>query len=56
MRTLTTTSSPPRHIRREITRALRGTRRVRDEHAPLLDAKAAGRMLGVPLTWLLAQA
>jgi len=24
--------------------------------APLLDAKAAGRLLGVPHTWLLAQA
>lgn len=33
-------------------------RRPRDRlaFAPLIDAKAAGRLLGVPHTWLLAQA
>jgi len=37
-------------------------RRVRDIHdhgapfTPLIDAKAAGQLLGVPPTWLLAQA
>jgi excisionase family DNA binding protein len=34
-------------------------RGIRDQgapFAPLIDAKAAGRLLGVPHTWLLAQA
>jgi excisionase family DNA binding protein len=37
----------------------RGARGIHDHgapFAPLIDAKAAGRLLGVPHTWLLAQA
>lgn len=37
----------------------RGARGIHDQgapFAPLIDAKAAGRLLGVPHTWLLAQA
>jgi excisionase family DNA binding protein len=39
-------------------RLLRGRRGIADRHAfaPLMDAKAAGKLLGVPHTWLLAQA
>jgi excisionase family DNA binding protein len=58
MRTLTTI--PSRHPRRVRPRgrSFRGARGVRDEHAftPLLDAKAASKLLGIPPTWLLAQA
>jgi excisionase family DNA binding protein len=34
----------------------RGVAELSRGFAPLLDAKAAGRMLGVPHSWLLAQA
>ncbi len=39
-------------------RLLGRVRRITDQRtfAPLIDAKAAGRLLGVPHTWLLAQA
>ncbi|HWY90332.1 MAG TPA: helix-turn-helix domain-containing protein [Solirubrobacteraceae bacterium] len=49
------------HMRRR-TGSLRPRRHARGIHdpgapfAPLIDAKAAGRLLGVPHTWLLAQA
>jgi excisionase family DNA binding protein len=49
------------HVRRRAA-SLRPRRRARGIHktgapfAPLIDAKAAGRLLGVPHTWLLAQA
>lgn len=58
MQTLTFTSTPPRRIRQGLTRVFRGTRRICDEHAfaPLLDAQAASKLLGIPPTWLLAQA
>jgi excisionase family DNA binding protein len=41
-----------------VRRLLSRGRHVRDEaaFAPLLDAKAAAQLLGVPPTWLLAQA
>jgi excisionase family DNA binding protein len=42
MRALTASSEPAKHIRRAFT--------------PLIDAKAASTLLGVPYTWLLAQA
>jgi excisionase family DNA binding protein len=42
MRDLTGTPEPAKHIRRAFT--------------PLIDAKAASNLLGVPYTWLLAQA
>jgi hypothetical protein len=58
MQTLTITPTSPRRIRQGLARAFQGTRRVCDEHAfaPLLDAKAASKLLGIPPTWLLAQA
>jgi excisionase family DNA binding protein len=39
-------------------RSVRGARHARDSYtfAPLLDAKAASALLGVPPSWLLAQA
>jgi excisionase family DNA binding protein len=49
------------HVRRRAA-SLLPRRRARGIHetgtpvAPLIDAKAAGRLLGVPHTWLLAQA
>jgi excisionase family DNA binding protein len=35
---------------------LRAIRSIRRAFTPLIDAKAAGQLLGVPHTWLLAQA
>jgi excisionase family DNA binding protein len=61
MLSLTTHALGQRHMRRR-TASLRPWRRVRGIHdagapfVPLIDAKAAGRLLGVPHTWLLAQA
>jgi excisionase family DNA binding protein len=37
-------------------RRTRGIHEAGTPFAPLIDAKAAGRLLGVPHTWLLAQA
>jgi excisionase family DNA binding protein len=58
MRTLTTL--PQRPVGRLRTSAVRLLHRRRGIEtagfAPLIDAKAAGRLLGVPHTWLLAQA
>ena len=59
MRTLTTL--PPRpagRLRSGAARLLRRGRGISDEHAftRRLDAKAASGLLGVPYTWLLAQA
>ena len=50
-----------RHMRRHPTSLLprRRTRGIHEAGAPftpLIDARAAGRLLGVPHTWLLAQA
>jgi excisionase family DNA binding protein len=59
MRTLTTAPSRRlRRVRRGGPRSFRGTRGIHDEHAfaPLLDAQAASKLLGIPPTWLLAQA
>jgi excisionase family DNA binding protein len=59
MRTLMTIPSRrPQRIRPGGSRSFRGVRGVHDEHAfaPLLDAKAASKLLGIPPTWLLAQA
>ncbi len=62
MQPLTTIPTRHHHARRR-TASLRPWRRARgavEEHAaaftPLIDATAAGRLLGVPHTWLLAQA
>ncbi len=61
MLSLTTRASRHRHMSRRATSIL-PRRRARGIHdrdvpfAPLIDAKAAGRLLGVPPTWLLAQA
>lgn len=41
---------------RGVHRRLLGTRGERRSFSPLIDAKAAGELLGVPHTWLLAQA
>ena len=59
MRTLTTISQRPvGRIRSSTARLLRRHRGVADTavFAPLLDAKAASELLGVPPSWLLAQA
>jgi excisionase family DNA binding protein len=47
----------PRHSRYR-THSVRGARHASESHAfaPLLDAKAASELLGVPPSWLLAQA
>ncbi len=46
-----------RRVSRPTLRAGRSSRGIHDSHfVPLLDAKAAGALLGVPPTWLLAQA
>ena len=61
MLSLTTRASGHRHMGRRATSFL-PRRRVCGIHeagapfSPLIDAKAAGRLLGVPHTWLLAQA
>jgi excisionase family DNA binding protein len=51
-------ASPPGGLRARAARALGRRRGIAEAGAftPLLDAKAAGRLLGVPHTWLLAQA
>ncbi len=51
-------ATPPGRLRAGAARLLGRARGVAAEpaFAPLLDAKAAGRLLGVPHTWLLAQA
>jgi excisionase family DNA binding protein len=59
MRTLT--AIPPRPaagLRSGAARLLRRGRGISETYAfsPLIDAKAASRLLGVPHTWLLAQA
>lgn len=48
----------PHDVRTGAARVLGRARRVVEQRtfSPLLDAKAAGRLLGVPHTWLLAQA
>jgi excisionase family DNA binding protein len=59
MRTLTTIPQRPAgRLRSSAARLLRGRRGVTDAvvFTPLIDAKAASRLLGVPHTWLLAQA
>jgi excisionase family DNA binding protein len=60
MRPLTTVPSRHHHARRRATVRLWRRARGVEEHAsafsPLIDARAAGRLLGVPHTWLLAQA
>ncbi len=61
MLTLTTRSANRRTMRRRATPLLarphgRGIHDQGAPFAPLIDAKAAGRLLGVPHTWLLAQA
>ncbi len=59
MRSLTTIPQRPAGLLRSSAARLLHRRRVIAETAgftPLLDAKAAGRLLGVPHTWLLAQA
>jgi excisionase family DNA binding protein len=60
----TTGSTPPnvvnlrRHPRPHTHHKLSGRigRHIRRAFTPLIDAKAASRLLGVPYTWLLAQA
>jgi excisionase family DNA binding protein len=62
MRPFTTNLLPPsakRGARAAIAGRLRRTRAIQDQQhtfTPLIDAKAASRLLGVPHTWLLAQA
>jgi excisionase family DNA binding protein len=59
MRTLNTIPQPSAgRLRSGAARLLRRGRGINDAAAftPLIDAKAAGRLLGVPHTWLLAQA
>ncbi len=48
----------PADVRAGAARVLGRARRVVEQRtfSPLIDAKAAGRLLGVPHTWLLAQA
>jgi excisionase family DNA binding protein len=60
MRTLT--AIPARHtqrVRATSAHLLHPSRGIHDQprpFSPLIDAKAAGQLLGVPHTWLLAQA
>jgi excisionase family DNA binding protein len=59
MRTLTPIPERPLgRLRSGASRLLRRSRSIGDTVAfePLLDAKAAGELLGVPASWLLAQA
>jgi excisionase family DNA binding protein len=59
MRTLTTTPQRPAgRLRSGAARLLHRSRSITEtaSFTPLLDAKAASRLLGVPHTWLLAQA
>jgi excisionase family DNA binding protein len=61
MLSLSICAAGQRHMRKRAA-SLPPRRRGRSIHnqdasfAPLIDAKAAGRLLGVPHTWLLAQA
>jgi len=62
MRPFSTSLLPPSAkggARAAIAGRLRRTRGIQDQQTtftPLIDAKAASRLLGVPHTWLLAQA
>jgi excisionase family DNA binding protein len=58
MRTLTTTPQrPAARLRANAARLLHRRRTAETTgFTPLIDAKAASRLLGVPHTWLLAQA
>jgi excisionase family DNA binding protein len=61
MLSLPARTSGQRPMRRRATSMLprhrnRGIHEAGAPFAPLIDAKAAGRLLGVPHTWLLAQA
>jgi excisionase family DNA binding protein len=58
MRALVTVpSSRACHARSRVARRRPlGTRGERRSFSPLIDARAAGKLLGVPHTWLLAQA
>jgi excisionase family DNA binding protein len=61
MLTLPARTSGQRHMRRQTAfllprRRTRGIHEAGEPFAPLIDAKAARRLLGVPHTWLLAQA
>jgi excisionase family DNA binding protein len=61
MLSLPARTSGQRHMRRRATsmlprRRARGIHETGAPFAPLIDAKAAARLLGVPHTWLLAQA
>jgi excisionase family DNA binding protein len=58
MRSLTTIPQRPAGRLRSNAARLLGHRSVAETagFTPLIDAKAAGRLLGVPHTWLLAQA
>jgi excisionase family DNA binding protein len=58
MRTLTTTPQRPAARLRTSAARLLHRRRITQTtgFTPLIDAKAASRLLGVPHTWLLAQA
>jgi excisionase family DNA binding protein len=59
MRSLNTVPDrPARRLRSGAARLLRRSRGATDTSSftPLIDAKAASRLLGVPHTWLLAQA
>jgi excisionase family DNA binding protein len=59
MRTLTTIPQRPAgRLRSGAARLLRRSRGINDTapFTPLIDAKGASRLLGVPHTWLLAQA
>jgi excisionase family DNA binding protein len=59
MRTLTTIPQPPvGRLRSGAARLFGRGRGINDatSFTPLIDAKAASRLLGVPHTWLLAQA
>ncbi len=61
MLSLSIRASGQRHVRKRAASLLPRSRSrgIHDQDAPftpLIDAKAAGRLLGVPHTWLLAQA
>jgi hypothetical protein len=61
MLALSIRASGQRHMRKRPRPPLlpgrrRGIHNERAPFAPLIDAKAAGQLLGVPPTWLLAQA
>lgn len=57
MSVLAISSRPAGRLRAGAARLRLGRRGVTDvQFTPLIDAKAVGRLLGVPHTWLLAQA